>query len=179
MEFLLTVKAPRALIHAKRLYGPERWLARIPQGMSILGPKRGVLLVQLPPLAAVDHARLAFFLERVPDGLQVCIEFRNETWLQDSTFGLLKEHKAAYFVMIGARLPCVLRSTAPFVYARLHYLRTAFELLVAAPKIHQLHGLDRSDLDALALRTHLPPVIAAVVSGRNPDVERSQLVILE
>src|ERR1022692_728172 len=72
------------------------------------------------PSAAVDHARLAFFLERVPEGLRVCIEFRNETWLQDSTFGLLEEHKAAYCVMSGARLPCVLRSTAPFVYARLH-----------------------------------------------------------
>ena len=119
-EFLLTVKAPRALTHAKRLYGPEPWLARIRQGLSILGPKRGVLLVQLPPSAAVDHARLAFFLERVPEGLRVCIEFRNETWLQDSTFGLLEEHKAAYCVMSGARLPCVLRSTAPFVYARLH-----------------------------------------------------------
>ena len=78
-EFLLTVKAPRALTHAKRLYGPEPWLARIRQGLSILGPKRGVLLVQLPPSAAVDHARLAFFLERVPEGLRVCIEFRNET----------------------------------------------------------------------------------------------------
>jgi uncharacterized protein YecE (DUF72 family) len=119
-EFLLTVKAPRALTHAKRLYGPEPWLARIRQGLSILGPKRGVLLVQLPPSAAVDHARLAFFLERVPEGLRVCIEFRNETWLQDSIFGLLEEHKAAYCVMSGARLPCVLRSTAPFVYARLH-----------------------------------------------------------
>ena len=90
------MKAPRALTHAKRLYGPEPWLARIRQGLSILGPKRGVLLVQLPPSAAVDHARLAFFLERVPEGLRVCIEFRNETWLQDSTFGLLEEHKAAY-----------------------------------------------------------------------------------
>jgi len=63
---------------------PEQWLARIQQGLSILGPKRGVLLVQLPQSATVDHARLAFFLKLVPEELRVCIEFRNETWLQDS-----------------------------------------------------------------------------------------------
>jgi len=119
-EFLLTVKAPRALTHAKRLYGPEPWLARIRDGMSLLGPKRGVLLVQLPPSAAVDQVRLAYFLEHVPEGLRVCVEFRNDSWLHDSTFSLLEEHGAAYCVMSGARLPCVLRATAPFVYARLN-----------------------------------------------------------
>jgi uncharacterized protein YecE (DUF72 family) len=35
-------------------------------------------------------------------------------------FGLLEEKGAAYCVMSGARLPCILRATAPFVYARLH-----------------------------------------------------------
>jgi uncharacterized protein YecE (DUF72 family) len=119
-EFLLTVKAPRVLTHIKRLYSPEPWLERIRQGLSLLGHKRGVLLVQLPPAAAVDYARLAYFLARVPERLRVCVEFRNDTWLQDSIFALLEEHGAAYCVMSGARLPCVLRATAPFVYARLH-----------------------------------------------------------
>jgi uncharacterized protein YecE (DUF72 family) len=88
------------------------WLARIGQGLDRLGPKRGVLLVQLPPSAAFDHPRFAYFLERVPRGLRICVEFRNPTWLQDSTFRLLEEHGAAYCVMSGAGLPCVLRATA-------------------------------------------------------------------
>ena len=87
--FVVTVKASGALTHAKRLQGPEAWLARIGQGLDRLGPKRGVLLVQLPPSAAFDHPRLAYFLERVPRGLRICVEFRNPTWLQDSTFRLL------------------------------------------------------------------------------------------
>jgi uncharacterized protein YecE (DUF72 family) len=118
--FLLTVKAPGALTHAKRLYGPELWLARMSRGLDRLGPKRGVLLVQLPPSAVFDHSRLAYFLEHVPCGLRICVEFRNPTWLQDSTFTLLEEYGAAYCVMSGASLHCVLRATAPFVYARLH-----------------------------------------------------------
>ena len=135
-DFLMTVKAPRALTHAKRLYGPEPWLARIRAGLSCLGSKRGVLLVQLPPSAAVDHPRLAYFLERVPSKLRVAVEFRNETWLQDRTFALLEQHGAAYCIMSGARLPCVLRVTAPFVYARLH-----------GPDHHHLYAGSYSDDD--------------------------------
>ena len=46
--------------------------------------------------------------------------FRNPTWHQDPTFALLEAHGAAYCVMSGARLPCVLRATGQFVYVRLH-----------------------------------------------------------
>jgi uncharacterized protein YecE (DUF72 family) len=56
----------------------------------------------------------------VPRGFRICIEFRNPTWMQNSTFTLLEKHEAAYCVMSGAGLPCVLRTTAPFVYVRLH-----------------------------------------------------------
>ncbi|HUR32541.1 MAG TPA: DUF72 domain-containing protein [Vicinamibacterales bacterium] len=118
--FVLTVKAPRGLTHATRLYSPERWLARIHGGLSQLGSHRGVLLVQLPPSAVVDHVRLAYFLGKVPRGLRVSVEFRNDSWNDARTFALLEEHGAAYCVMSGAHLPCVLRVTAPFVYVRLH-----------------------------------------------------------
>ena len=119
-DFLLTVKAPGALTHVKRLYGPEPWLARIKGGVSRLGPNRGVLLVQLPPGATIDEARLAYFLAQVPPALKVAVEFRNPSWNTEAVFQLLERHGAAYCVMSGARLPCVLRATAPFVYARLH-----------------------------------------------------------
>jgi uncharacterized protein YecE (DUF72 family) len=119
-EFVLSVKAPRALTHAKRLFGPERWLTRIAQGLARLGPRRGVLLVQLPPAASFDHPRLAYFLQCVPHGLRVAVEFRNATWHHDRVFALLEQHGAAYCVMSGAHLPCTLRATARFVYVRLH-----------------------------------------------------------
>ena len=47
--FLLSVKAPRGLTHARKLYAPETWLPRIEAGWHELGDKRAVLLVQLPP----------------------------------------------------------------------------------------------------------------------------------
>src|ERR671921_1831673 len=78
--FRLSVKAPGLLTHVKRLYAPERWLARVSRGLARLGERRGVLLVQLSPHLALDHARLAYFLGCLPAGLPVAVEFRHPSW---------------------------------------------------------------------------------------------------
>jgi uncharacterized protein YecE (DUF72 family) len=118
--FRLSVKAPGLLTHVRRLYGPERWLARIARDLAALGDRRGVLLVQLSPRFPRDDARLAYFLGCVPAGLAVAVEFRHPSWHDEAVFALLERRGAAYCVMSGAGLPCVLRATAPFVYVRLH-----------------------------------------------------------
>ena len=119
-DFLLTVKAPGLLTHRARLFKPERWVERVACGLARLGEKRGVLLVQLPPTLAFDYPRLAYFLEQVPGWLRVAFEFRHPSWHREEVFALLEQRGAAYCVMSGAHLPCVLRATAPFVYVRLH-----------------------------------------------------------
>ena len=118
--FQLSVKAPRGLTHGRRLYAPEVWAARIAACWHELGDKRAVLLVQLPPGMERDDARLEYFLGALPDWIRVAVEFRNDSWLSDAVFGILERHGAAYCVMSGANLPCVLRATAPFVYVRMH-----------------------------------------------------------
>ena len=118
--FVLSVKAPGALTHQRRLFQPEAWVARVLRGLGRLGPRLGVLLVQLPPSQAIDQPRLAYFLDCLPTMLRVAVEFRNPTWHQESVFRLLEERRAAYCVMSGARLPCILRATTHFVYVRLH-----------------------------------------------------------
>jgi uncharacterized protein YecE (DUF72 family) len=52
--------------------------------------------------------------------LHVALEFRHSSWHQEPVFHLLEQHGAAYCVMSGAQLPCILRATVPFVYVRLH-----------------------------------------------------------
>lgn len=134
--FRLAVKAPGLLTHARRLYGPERWLDRVHRGLSLLGDRAGPLLVQLSPRFPYDHARLAYFLDRVPWGLRVALEFRDASWHHEAVFELLERYGAAYCVMSGAGLPCVLRATAGIVYARLH-----------GPDPHHLYGGSYSDDD--------------------------------
>ena len=118
--FRLSVKAPRGLTHARKLYGPEAWLQRIAAGWHELGDRRGVLLVQLPPALPRDDARLAYFLGLVPGWMRVAVEFRHASWHGEEIFALLAAHRAAYCVMSGANLPCVLRATTDLVYVRMH-----------------------------------------------------------
>jgi uncharacterized protein YecE (DUF72 family) len=118
--FSMVVKAPRGLTHARKLLHPEVWIERIEAGWDALGPRAGVLLVQLPPGLARDDARLDWFLGAMPSRIPVAVEFRHDTWVDDAVFGILERHDAAYVVLSGANLPCVLRATAPFVYVRFH-----------------------------------------------------------
>jgi uncharacterized protein YecE (DUF72 family) len=134
--FLMTVKAPRGLTHGARLYAPERWLGRMSCGLRYLGRKRGMLLVQLSPLFEYDHARLEYFLAQLPPWLKVAVEFRHPSWHREEVFALLEQRGAAYCVMSGAQLPCILRATAPFVYVRLH-----------GPDPHHLYAGSYSDGD--------------------------------
>ncbi|WP_433831076.1 DUF72 domain-containing protein [Actinoplanes sp. CA-015351] len=118
--FRLSVKAPRGLTHAKKLYAPEEWIQRITAGLHELGDKRGVFLVQLGPHQQRDDARLAYFLDLLPEWVRTVVEFRHPSWHDDQVFDLLEHRQVAYCVMSGAQLPCLLRATAPFVYVRMH-----------------------------------------------------------
>jgi uncharacterized protein YecE (DUF72 family) len=118
--FRLSVKAPRGLTHARKLSEPETWLERIAAGWHELDGRRAVLLAQLAPTQARDDTRLDYFLARVPGWMRVAVEFRHPSWHCEEVFALLAAHRAAYCVMSGARLPCVLRATTDFVYVRMH-----------------------------------------------------------
>jgi uncharacterized protein YecE (DUF72 family) len=118
--FVMTVKAPRGLTHYARLNGPEEWIRRICAGIDKLGDRLGILLIQLPPRFGWNQERLAGFLEQVPSWVRMACEFRDPSWHREEVFQLLEQHRAAYVVMSGAQLPCILRATAPFVYVRFH-----------------------------------------------------------
>ncbi len=134
--FVMTVKGPRGLTHARRLYAPELWCERIQRCWHILGDRRGVLLLQLPPTMERDDVRLDYALSRLPWWVRVAVELRHPSWQCEEVFALLERHGAAYVVLSGAGLPCVLRATAPFVYVRLH-----------GPDHDHLYGGSYSDAD--------------------------------
>ena len=118
--FELAVKAPRGLTHARRLHAPEEWIERMSAGLHQLAGRRGPLLVQLPPTMERDDPRLDWFLGKVPSWMRPVVEFRHPSWVDPAVFELLARHGAAYCVMSGAGLPCVLRATSDLVYIRLH-----------------------------------------------------------
>jgi uncharacterized protein YecE (DUF72 family) len=134
--FQFSVKAPRGLTHAKKLYAPEAWIERIVAGWHELGEKRAVLLVQLAPDHVRDDERLGYFLGLLPPWVRTAVELRHPSWSDQHVFAMLEDHGVAYCVMSGANLPCVLRATAPFVYVRLH-----------GPDPHSLYAGSYSEAD--------------------------------
>lgn len=132
----MTIKAPRGLTHSKKLNEPEVWIERMSSGVKCLGDRLAILLVQLPPQWSSNPERLKYFLQQMPDWIQVAVEFRHSSWHTDEIWALLEAQGAAYCVMSGADLPCILRVTAPFVYVRFH-----------GPDEHHLYAGSYSDDD--------------------------------
>jgi len=87
-----------------------------------------------PPWSVTTRGWTTF--SGLPPWVRVAVEFRHDSWLDDEVFALLERHRAAYCVMSGAGLPCVLRATAPLVYVRLH-----------GPDNNSLYGGSYSDSD--------------------------------
>jgi uncharacterized protein YecE (DUF72 family) len=87
-----------------------------------------------PGLPARD--RLAYFLRLAPGWLRLTVEFRHPSWHCEEVFALLEAHGAAFCVMSGANLPCILRATTDFAYVRMH-----------GPDHHHLYAGSYSDAD--------------------------------
>ena len=118
--FTMSVKASRGLTHARRLSAPEQWIERMTAGWTELGDRGAALLVQLHPAQQRDDERLNRFLGAMPAGIPVAMELRHPTWDDPAVYEVLRTHGAAYVVMSGPGLPCVVIATAGLVYLRLH-----------------------------------------------------------
>lgn len=117
--FSFALKASQRITHRARLKNAEEPTRFFCDGTRVLGDKRGPVLFGLPPNLKKDLPRLREFLATLPAGLPAAFEFRHPTWLDDETFGALREAGAALCVADAEELetPCV--ATAPWGYLRL------------------------------------------------------------
>lgn len=123
--FTMTVKVHRGLSHYRRLNNPEPWIDRLERCQRALGDKREAVLVQLHPDLERDDARLEHFLSLIPDWIRVALEMRHPSWDDPQVYELLERYYAAYVVISGPGMPCVLRATTDLVYVRMHGPDTA------------------------------------------------------
>lgn len=111
-DFSFVIKAPRRITHSARL-DPEK--ARestefLWRNVATLGDRLGPLLFQLPPQFKVDPQRLRDFLELIPAGRRIAVEFRNISWFDDAVYAMLRERNVAVCLGDGK-----LKGQAPFV----------------------------------------------------------------
>jgi uncharacterized protein YecE (DUF72 family) len=67
-----------------------------------------------------DPERLADFLQRLPKGRRVAIEFRHSSWYDEAVYTLLRVHGVAFCVSDHHDAPAPWVATADFVYVRGH-----------------------------------------------------------
>lgn len=99
--FVYSLKVNRFGTHRLKLARPGDWAPAHGRLAGLLGPFLGANLVQLPPNWKRDNARLDDFLELAtalegPEGrFRWAVEFRDPSWLAESTFEILERHGAA------------------------------------------------------------------------------------
>ncbi|UCC48455.1 MAG: DUF72 domain-containing protein [Gemmatimonadota bacterium] len=120
-DFLFSVKAHRLITHQKKLKDGSGYLENFLEHASLLGDRLGPVLFQLPGTWHANPARLAGFVERLPQtGARYVFEFRHESWLAGGILDVLRSRNIAFccFDMPGLSWPVL--ATADFAYMRFH-----------------------------------------------------------
>ncbi|HKE40221.1 MAG TPA: DUF72 domain-containing protein [Casimicrobiaceae bacterium] len=124
-DFTFTLKAPRRITHELRLREAETHVAEFVRRARLLGDKLGVLLFQLPPYLKKDMPRLIAFLEQIPSGTRVAMEFRNDSWQDEEVHQALRDRGTILCVTDTDEGETPFVTTADWGYLRLR--RTHYE----------------------------------------------------
>lgn len=124
--FVFSVKASRYITHMKKLRDPKKNLQLFFDHIEAFGDKLGPVLFQLPPNLCCDHIRLSRFLSSLSRDFHYAFEFRDPSWFNETTYGLLSRYGAACCIydLSGFSSPQPL--LADFAYVRLHGPRSAY-----------------------------------------------------
>jgi uncharacterized protein YecE (DUF72 family) len=121
-EFRFALKLPQEITHERGLDGAEELLARFLADTSLLGDKRGPLLIQLPPRLTFDVFVAGGFFDALRSryaGPAVC-EPRHRSWFTDEADGLLRRFEIA---RVAADPPPVPAASEPGGWPGLVYYR--------------------------------------------------------
>jgi uncharacterized protein YecE (DUF72 family) len=119
-DFLFAVKGSRFLTHMIKLKDAERGLVNFMPRAERLKSKLGPILWQLPPGWNVNVERLEEFLRLLPKKHRYTFELRNETWMTEEVYAVLRKYNAAFCIYELAGYQSPLEITADWTYIRLH-----------------------------------------------------------
>jgi uncharacterized protein YecE (DUF72 family) len=103
-----------------KLKDPMRGLTNFMPRAERLRWKLGPVLWQLPPGWKVNVERLEEFLSMLPPEHRYTFELRNETWMTDAVYEVLKKYNAAFCIYELAGYHSPIEITSDWTYIRLH-----------------------------------------------------------
>jgi len=120
--FIFVLKGSRFITHVKRLKDPKDPLRIFFEQSAPLKTKTGAVLWQFPPQMKYDLKRLEGFvsaLKKYKKPYHV-FEFRNENWINDDVFALIRENKMSVCHADWPEFQREIPDDFPFLYIRRH-----------------------------------------------------------
>jgi uncharacterized protein YecE (DUF72 family) len=125
--FKFSAKLPKDITHKKLLDVRKGVLEDLSRFLEVLAPlenedKLGALLIQMPPKTREElFENFSKFLENLDvERYDFVAEFRDESWLNEEVFKLLKKFNVAYCIVDEPLLPPVIEVTGRVAYVRWH-----------------------------------------------------------
>jgi len=109
---------------------------------NLLGGKLGASLLQFPPNFAVDHfSDLTNFLQKLPKTRRYVVEVRDERWLNNDFYSLLKANGVALAWVDSPNMPLSNIVTSDFLYIRLEGDRSKVKGTIGTIEADKAEGL--------------------------------------
>lgn len=121
-DFRFSIKVGRHITHDQPLEQSLSAYRYFIEATAELGPKRGPLLLQLPPtFHYAQRSALELLLAATPSDCQLAVEFRSATWLRPETSELLSHYRATWVGIDHEDHPqlAIVPVTSSIVYLRL------------------------------------------------------------
>jgi uncharacterized protein YecE (DUF72 family) len=117
--FLFVLKFSRYGTHMKKLKAPEDSIGHFMERARLLGRTLGPILAQIPPNWGRNTERLDAFLDATPSDQRWALEVRDEDWLCEEVYEVLRKHNTALCIhdLIQDHPRMV---TADWIYLRFH-----------------------------------------------------------
>jgi len=94
-DFRFTFKVPQLITHHKKLTNVGSLLRKFFTPIECMETQLGACLLQLPPTSYRNDSLLHEALNAVPERCRVAVEFRHDSWCDESVFDILREFNAA------------------------------------------------------------------------------------
>jgi len=120
-NFRFSVKAPRIITHYKKFIDCQRLLhdfyTTVQQGLK---EKCGCCLFQLPPAYHYTPERLDRMISSLDPAFPNVLEFRHESWWQETVYNALSQRQISFCGMSHPSLPSAIIQNSALFYYRFH-----------------------------------------------------------
>jgi uncharacterized protein YecE (DUF72 family) len=117
--FRFSLKFPGVITHVKMLKDCQRETNLFLERTALLKDKLGALLLQFPPSFGIERlSSLANFLRELPKTQRYVVEVRDEGFLNERFYRVLRDSNVAWAWADGPFMPSVSEVTSDFLYVR-------------------------------------------------------------